>query len=331
MENTGSQIQAGKQQSSILLSVVVATYNGADYIGRCLESFTKQSVDQDKFEVIVVDNNSSDHTSQIASEYVDQHTNFILLKEKQQGVSYARNLGISNSRGKYICFIDDDAYADTNWLKNILSAFENVNPQPAVIGGEILPYYTTDKPAWFHDKYEIRTRGNKPRFLSPDECKSGFPESNFNVRKEILDETGYFSTDFGPKGEKMIFGEGSEMSGRISSKYPYFWYDPGIFVYHIVPERNMSVKYILSRKFETAYMYQALRTPSMGILKNGFTLGTCIVRIVFNALLSVVFVRWFTKKAINDWLHHIVPLMNCAARSKFICRHYFGKKPVVNQ
>ena len=110
-----------------MLSVVIASYNGASYIGRCLESFTIQSIDPDKFEVIVVDNNSTDHTSQIASEYVDQHTNFILLKEEKQGVSYARNLGISNSRGKYICFIDDDAYADTNWLKNILLAFEDEN------------------------------------------------------------------------------------------------------------------------------------------------------------------------------------------------------------
>ncbi|MBA7545309.1 hypothetical protein ES705_37675 [subsurface metagenome] len=129
----------------------------------------------------------------------------------------------------------------------------------------------------------------------------------------------------------MIFGEGSEISRRISAKYPYFWYDPGIFVYHIVLQKNMSVKYILSRKYKTAYIYQALRTPSMGILKNGFTLSTCLVRIVLNALLSVVFVRWFTKKTINDWLYHIIPLVNCTARSIFILKYYLGIKPVHNQ
>lgn len=331
MENKRSKVQSGKQQETILLSVVIATYNGADYIKRCLNSFTRQSISKDKFEVIVVNNNSSDHTNQIVSPFVNQHPNIILLEEKQQGVSYARNLGISSSKGKYICFIDDDAYADSDWLKNILYAFENITPQPAVIGGEILPYYTSDKPVWFADEYEVRTKGDKPRFLSLDECNSGFPESNFNVRKQILDETGYFSTDFGPKGEQMIFGEGSELSRRISSNHPNFWYDPCIFVYHIVLQRNMSIKYILSRKYDTAYIYQALRTPSLGIIKNGFTLITCLARILFNALLSIIFVRWFTKKTINDWLFHIIPLVNCSARSIFIFKHYLSKNPFRNQ
>ena len=120
MDNTSSQINSSNKNKSILLSVVIATFNGADHIERCLDSFTEQSISKDKFEVIVVDNNSTDNTIQIVSGYVNKHRNFVLIEEKKQGVSYARNTGISSSSGKYICFIDDDAYADSDWLKNIL-------------------------------------------------------------------------------------------------------------------------------------------------------------------------------------------------------------------
>ena len=308
------------------LSVVIATYNGYNTIERCLESFTNQSIGPDLYEVIVVNNNSTDDTESLVRPYVERYDNFVLLLEKQPGVSYARNKGISYARGDYICFIDDDAYADTKWLENIKNACGNQNPEPVVIGGEILPYYITEKPAWFKDSFEIRTMGKNPRFLNKNECSTGFPESNFTVKRKVLDEIGKFSTDFGPKGEKMGFGEGSELSARITEKYPHFWYDPGIFVYHLAPKRNMSVKYILSRKYTTGYLYQAFHTPSAGFLKNCFTLSTCVIRIIWNAFLSIVCVRWFTKKAIGDWLYHVTTLVSLTARSVFIMKYFLGRR-----
>lgn len=324
MSNYWNKDQHINPKKEILLSVIIATYNGGKHIGRCLDSFTRQSIKSNLFEVITVNNNSTDDTQDIALEYVNHYDHFFLLEENSPGVSYARNKGILNARGKYICFIDDDAYADKDWLKNVLSAFTDNNPEPAVVGGCILPYYNTQKPEWFSDKFEIRAKGSKSRFLSKSECYSGFPESNLCIRKEVLDKVGHFSIDFGPRGEKMGFGEGSELSRRITDKFPHFWYDPDIIVYHLVPERNMSVKYILSRKYKTAYLYQALITPSNDFLKNGFTFSTCLIRIIYNALLSILLVRWFTKKMIQDWLKHAIPLVNCTARSLFIMKYYFG-------
>lgn len=320
-----NQDQPSSQEKKVLLSVIIATYNGHDYIDRCLESFTRQSIESNVFEVIIVNNNSTDDTNQIVLKYVNQFDYYFLLEENNPGVSYARNKGIRHAKGKYICFIDDDAYADENWLKNVLLAFQNISPKPAVVGGRILPYYTTKKPEWFYDFLEIRTKGNDAKFLSKSECYSGFPESNYSVRKDVLEEVGYFSTDLGPKGEKMKFGEGSELSRRIAEKYPYFWYDPDIFVYHLVRERNMSIRYYLSRIYKTGFLYQALRAPENNFFKNLFVLSSCIIRILLNALLSIVFVRWFTKKAKSDWLKHTATMVSCIARGISIIKYYFNK------
>lgn len=310
----------------IKLSVIIATYNGRESIGRCLDSFTCQTIGPSLYEVIVVDNNSTDDISRTVSKYVEAHENIFLLSESQQGVSYARNKGISAAKGRYICFIDDDAYADRRWLEGVLKAFETVNPPPVVVGGKILPYYTTDKPAWFTDALEIRSAGEHPRFLSPKECFFGFPESNFCIRKSVLDEIGGFSAALGPKADRMIFGEGIELSGRIAQRHPYFWYDPELVVYHLVPKRNMSIKYILSRKFKTARCYQAFESSEAGTMQNVFTFMICVARIFVHLFLSVLLVRWFTKKAVSDWLKHAIPLVNCFSRSFYLIKIGFTPK-----
>jgi len=310
--------------NQIILSVVVATFNGSEYIERCLDSFTTQSINNELFEVLIVDNNSTDNTVEIVSHFCNSHSHLRLIQESCQGVSFARNRGISESKGKYICFIDDDAYADKDWLSNILNAFETVIPHPAVIGGKIYPYYLVTKPAWFSDSFEIRTKGDHAKFLPEQKCVFGFPESNYSVRKDILDELGGFSTDYGPKAKKMIFGEGAELSTRIAGKYPHFWYDPSIYVYHSVPPRNMKVSYILSRKYRSARNYQVFESNSAGFLKISFTFLTCLIRIFYNFLLSLFLVRWFTKRAKTDWLTHMIPLVNCTSRVVYIVGRVFG-------
>jgi glycosyltransferase involved in cell wall biosynthesis len=303
------------------LSVVIATYNGEACLGRCLDSFTCQSLDPCLFEVIVVDNNSTDSTPLIAAEYAARCLNFMCMEEPRPGVSYARNAGISQARGDYICFIDDDAYADSRWLEEVLKAFETVKPAPVVVGGKILPYYVTEKPVWFPDSVEIRSQGEHARFLSEKHCRFGFSESNYCIRKKTLNEIGVFSTELGPQAEAMSFGEGVELSGRVAAKYPTFWYNPQQVVYHLVPERNMSIKYILSRKFKKAYTFQSYESPSVGIPQNMCILSICAGRACLNILLSIFWVRWFSKKAIADWLSHMDPLVSCSARCVYLIKY----------
>jgi glucosyl-dolichyl phosphate glucuronosyltransferase len=229
------------------ISVVVCTYNGENVLDECLASLTKQSLSTDKYEVLIIDNNSTDNSAKIAAKFIRRNVNFHIYSEENIGLSYARNRGIQESKGKYIAYIDDDGKASSNWCSKIIEAFENIQPQPISVGGKILPYYTaTEKPSWFDDELEVRTWGERAHFLSNNEVY--FSGSNMSYPKHILEENDGFDPKFGVVGENFGLGEESDLYDRLASaSLDKFWYDPEIYVYHLVPPEKMSINGRLNR------------------------------------------------------------------------------------
>ena len=108
------------------LSVIIPVYNGENFLEECLVSMTHQNFCEGKHEVIIVDDGSTDSTLEIASQYCNNYSFFKILKGEHRGVSAARNLGIQNSRGDYITFMDaDDFFADFSYLPLIRIMQEN--------------------------------------------------------------------------------------------------------------------------------------------------------------------------------------------------------------
>ena len=233
-----------------LISVVVCTYNREELLRGCLDSLCQQTLDKELYEVIVVDNNSTDNTWDIAVTYCKTEQNFRLVKELQQGLSHARNRGWIEANGQYIAYIDDDARATEDWLERIVVTFLTITPQPVAVGGKIHPWYDQTPPKWFLDDFEIRTWGDKPEFLQPPRAQYGFSGSNMCIRKEIIEAYSGFSPQFGMIGGKMGLGEESDLFMRIYNDQPCFWYDPNILVYHWVPKSNMTIKYRIQRAYK---------------------------------------------------------------------------------
>src|SRR5215210_5851666 len=107
------------------ISVIICSYNRADYIIGAIDSLFSQTIDKNRFEVIVVDNNSIDNTGDLVQDYINCHPGFRLkyLTESKQGASFARNTGASFARSPFLCFMDDDAVAETHYLERILAFF----------------------------------------------------------------------------------------------------------------------------------------------------------------------------------------------------------------
>lgn len=231
------------------ISVVVCTYNRADLLPDCLRSLAEQTLDPHRFEVIVVDNNSTDNTKQVVADFLHKYSHFRLVEESRQGLSHARNCGWKEARGEYVAYVDDDARAVPDWIERIVHNFAEIVPKPIAVGGEIHPFYDVPPPAWFTDDFELRTWGNMSGFLRPPKLMIGFSGSNMAFQRRVLEAYEGFSSSFGMKGAEFGIGEETDLFFKIHLKEPYFWYDPAIRVYHLTPARNMKVRYRARRAF----------------------------------------------------------------------------------
>lgn len=114
------------------ISVVIPAYNEEKQISSCLDALVKQNTTR-KFEVIVVNNNSSDRTAKVADGY-NGKLNLRIINEKQKGRGSARHVGFNEARGSVILSTDADASVPEDWIERILSAFEHETKVSAVTG-----------------------------------------------------------------------------------------------------------------------------------------------------------------------------------------------------
>jgi len=219
------------------ISVVVCTYNREELLNEALHSLEQQTLNPSLFEVLIINNNSTDGTQKLAEKFAARHMNFRVIIEKEQGLSHARNRGWKEAKGEYIAYMDDDAKATPDWCARILQSFTTVEPQPSIVGGKILPWCEVEPPDWFSDELEIRSWGEDAKFLELPERKFGFSGSNMASPKKILKDFKCFSTELGMVGNKLGFSEEAELFFRIRDEDKRYWYDPTIMVWHFTPEK----------------------------------------------------------------------------------------------
>lgn len=107
------------------LSIIVPVYNVADYLAKCLDSLLAQDLPQNEYEIIVVNDGSTDNSGEIAQQYADQYANITLINQANQGLSGARNTGIKQAKGDYIQFVDSDDYLEDNVLGRLMKQVKN--------------------------------------------------------------------------------------------------------------------------------------------------------------------------------------------------------------
>jgi len=229
-----------------VISVVISTYNRARFLNKCFESLKNQDLSKNDFEIILVDNNCTDETPDICQNFSlkNPDINFKYFIEKNQGLSFARNRGINESSGNFVTFLDDDAFADKNFLKEI-TVFMEQNKNVVSVGGKILLHFETSAPKWLN-KYLASLLGY---FNIGDNIlqfnKRNYPRgSNMTFRKEIFSRCGYFNTDLGRKGGNLEGSEEKDIYSRIYSLNETVYYLPQAIVYHVVPEERTKIDFI---------------------------------------------------------------------------------------
>ena len=231
----------------MLVSVVICSYNRAAYIGGALYSLYQQTASKDNFEVIVVDNNSTDDTEQVVAKWIaeNQEGHFRYSTETKQGASFARNTGAAAAKGQWLCFMDDDAIATPTYIENIIQHI-HTKPEAIGFGGRIIPKYIPSEPEWM-SYYVSSLVGNFD--YAPNACafeNGKYPiESNMIVKKDIYESIGGFNTALpGVVGTLRIGGEGKELFYKILALGHTIYYDPSICVHHVVEVKKLTSEYM---------------------------------------------------------------------------------------
>jgi glycosyltransferase involved in cell wall biosynthesis len=229
------------------LSIVICSYNRAQYIGDALDSLYNQTSSLSEFEVLLVDNNSTDGTPGIYKTWREHHPdgNFQYLSEHRQGASFARNTGAIHAKTEWLCFMDDDAVAFPDFVANIIKHTEE-KPTIVGFGGKIIPKYIPEKPVWM-SYYVSSLVGNFDYSPIPCAFKKGkYPlESNMIIKKSVFDQIGGFNTTLpGVVGTLRIGGEGKELFFKVIGLGEEIYYDPNIIVYHVVETSKLTKEYL---------------------------------------------------------------------------------------
>jgi hypothetical protein len=239
-----------------------------------------------------------------------EHPNLRYLYETRLGLANARNSGWQAAQGTYVAFLDDDAKAESNWLETAKGLIERNPTNLRCVGGPIHPFYTSPKPDWWLEKYEIRTRGDVQRHLRQGEFFSG---SNMIWLRETLEKYGGFESSAGMKGNQLGMGEETGLFRKVweAEELPVFLYSPDLRVYHWVPPEKMTMGYILKRatangQFEACYTL-AQHPGFVGRLRViSSTLKTVVVEIPTTLLKRLQY------KTTENWYfdHCFIPIQN---------------------
>lgn len=224
------------------ISVIFCTYNREKYIYNAIKSIVDQDYDPAKYEIILVNNNSTDNTEKMSKQAITDfpQISFSYFIETNQGLSYARNRGIKESCGEILVFVDDDATAfEGTYLSSIDQLFVDY-PDAGACGGPIVPVYETGKPKWIsHFTNQLiggaLDEGDKTKPFTKGKYPGG---GNSAFRKEIFELFGDFNVELGRKGTGLIGAEEKDLYARLKVGKVPFYYLPTMGIHHYISEKK---------------------------------------------------------------------------------------------
>ncbi len=258
------------------LSVMVCCYNSAERLPKTLEYLANQKVPENvEWEIILVDNNSTDGTKEVAEQYwkeIGPLIEFTVVKEPLPGLSRARRCGVEKSKGKYILYCDDDNWLDKNYLSNAIQIMEK-DSWIGVLGGIGSPVFETEKPIWFDPytiSYALGPQGEKNGEIT---FTKGYVYGAGSIfRRQVLEEL--FSKDFehllsDRKGKKLISGGDNELGYCIAFMGYKIYYSENLKFKHFIPAQRLNLTYLKGLRIGYANSYDVVKSYQTILFSRG--------------------------------------------------------------
>jgi glucosyl-dolichyl phosphate glucuronosyltransferase len=225
------------------ISSVICTHNRAAYLAQSIRSLAEQDIAGADYEIIVVDNASTDATREVVSRLVGETPNLRYVYESVPGLSAARNRGLKEAAAPIVAFLDDDALATNGWLTSILEGFKT-EPRPACVGGPVEPWWEIPEPSWFPPSLlgcHNRHYGDRPRWYNyPVEHPIG---CNMAFVKQWVADVGGFNVLLDR------YNDETELMQRIVQAGGRIFYEPKARVRHLVAKERISFAWQMRRHY----------------------------------------------------------------------------------
>jgi glycosyltransferase involved in cell wall biosynthesis len=241
--------------SRIILSIVICTHNREHLAHDAVASVLEQDFPHDLYELLIVDNASTDHTRGMAQKLCEAHSNVRYIFESNLGLSHARNRGWLEASGEYVGYLDDDAKASAQWLSIAYTIATNIRPD--AFGGPYYAFYNVPKPKWYKDEYGSHVQDVISRPLHEGEYLVG---GNMFIHREALRALDGFNSVLGMQGKRIGYGEETYFFNRLRmiKQTAVLYYDPSMFIYHLVRPEKLTLRGTPTRFFLSGFYHTKL-------------------------------------------------------------------------
>lgn len=236
----------------MFLTVAICTFNRAKELSRAVESVLQQDFPKDSYEILIVDNHSTDQTAELGQGLEGAHRGLVrYFYQPVPGLSVSRNAAAQNAKGDIVIYLDDDAVPHPEWLltyQNIFSA----HPNCFGAGGTIRLIWENERPLWLRNEdealYTAYDLGRIERRMSPPEFPRG---ANMAWRKNILLKLGGFHPDTGYDASKnaLVSNEEKYMAYLVYNRGGEIWFAPSATVDHRIDQTRATPSYFLRRVY----------------------------------------------------------------------------------
>lgn len=232
------------------VSVIIPTYRRARWLRGTLQTLVAQDYPADRWELVIVDNNSPDETKAVVAEFAGAPKAPRHILETRQGANFARNRGVNESTGDIVVFGDDDILVGPDWLRQIVAPFvADPTGRIASVGGEVVPEFPEGCPDW--------VRGfHGPQALRPDAGPTHDGQvpmsANLAFRREALVSVGLFDTSVTREGGRQFSSDENVITRRLRAAGREIWFAPAAVARHQMPAARTTFAYVRRHAFDSA-------------------------------------------------------------------------------
>jgi glucosyl-dolichyl phosphate glucuronosyltransferase len=226
------------------ISVVMSTYNRCHLLDQDISALLEQTTNGLQYEIIIVDNNSTDRTAEKIAAYARQDSRIRYVFEGRQGVAYGRNAGIAAAQAGLIAFCDDDVYVANDWVQKMYDTLARY-PAAEFVGGKVVPVWKQPPPKWLLSNMAplaLQDYGHQPMRVSMQNARC-LVSACLGVRRRALDRAGLFPLATQRIKDSVGSSEDYEWELEVWKYGGHGMYVPDLICYCEIPASRLAKSY----------------------------------------------------------------------------------------